>query len=255
MSFHVVAYYQSIATAGELLALTPVEDNTVTENGDHIYVPAVYNKVIAAFASFASDGIAAQLQSPSLRAMFFPDFGEIEAASLNLTGYNAFENYLDNPLSLVTNEGLDFYSELSSGATPPIVGYGVVFLSDTAPTPAKGQMVRVKATAAIAQSASAWVSGPLTFSQTLPVGTYDIVGMRVVSADGVVARLIFIGASSVTRPGCPVAAAYNTAVPAVFEKGGMGIYGSFNSTNPPSLEILGGAAAVQEVYLDLIKRG
>ncbi len=113
----------------------------------------------------------------------------------------------------------------------------------------------MRATSAIAQAAFTWVNGGLTFAQTLPVGTYQIIGLRAMSADLIAARLVYIGAAAVTKPGVPGVADMQSVVPAGFGVGEMGVLGQFESTNPPSIDVLGGVSASQTYEFDLIKTG
>ena len=70
MAIHTIAYGQSVLTAGTLQAITPIPDATVTENGKLVYVPAKYNKVVAAGASSTATALTqAQPHAPSLREM------------------------------------------------------------------------------------------------------------------------------------------------------------------------------------------
>lgn len=254
MSVHTVAYYKSVLSAGTLQAITPVPDPTVTINGNDIQVPGTYNKVtrIGSIAG-THQGKQVELQSPSLRELYFPEFfpGELVATFDDPFSFTDLDN---SPLQLVTNEGLDFYSDAGGDDTTAQGVYGIVFLTDSPIVKASGKMRTIRASAAIQQAVNAWASGQLTFDQTLPVGTYDVVGLRAEAAGLVAARLIFIGASGITRPGVLCQSSANKIGVPHFRNGNFGIFGTFDSTTPPSIEVLGGTATAQEVYLDLVKR-
>lgn len=254
MTMHMVAFKQaSLLAAPYLQALTPVPDPTVTENGTLLYVPDKYNQVIVAVAiALAGTGSRNYLESPSLREMFYPELVPFQVSGPS-DNVGMVCDFRGNPIALVTNEGLQFFSDLNNAAVATTV-YGVVVLADGKTAPSAGKIFPIQATAAITQVAGAWVNGPITFSQTLPVGSYDIVGMRVSAAGLIAARLVFIGASAVTRPGVLGSTGFNYPGLGIFRMGQSGLFGTFDSTTPPSLEVLGGGVTAQEIVLDLIKR-
>lgn len=248
--FHTVAYHGAVTASGTLAALTPVTDPTVTINGNHILVPDKYNQVLGAAVLDTSSSVTrAQLQSPSLREMFFPEVRNVVAAG---SWEQYFMNTLnsDSPLPVKTNEGLDFYQ---NGGGASSTQFGLVWLSDGAVTPVKGSIFTMYATAAITPSSTEWVNGALTFDQTLPVGNYQVVGMKVAAgAAGGAGRLVFVGASAITRPGVPCHQYTNQSIEFGFRYGAAGTFGTFNSLTPPSLDLLGGTGAAQEIWLDLM---
>lgn len=254
MSVHTVAYTDSVLSSGTLAAITPVPDPTVTINSKNIQVPAAYNKVtrVASIAG-TNAGSQVELQSPSLRELYFPEFfpGELLATFDNPEDFADLD---DSPLQLVTNEGLEFFTNAGGNGTVAQQVYGVVFLTDAPIVKSAGKFRTIRGTLAISASATAWVSGQITFDQTLPVGTYDVVGMRVEAAGLVVARLIFTGASGISRPGVLCQSSANKIGQRKFRNGNFGVFGTFDSTTPPSVEVLGGTSSSQVVYLDLVKR-
>ncbi len=76
--------------------------------------------------------------------------------------------------------------------------------------------------------------------------------MRVESSDGIFARLIFI--DSARRPGVIVTPDNQVEAGRDFRYGRAGVFGQFDLNQPPSLEVLGGVATSQVVYLDLIRQ-
>lgn len=251
-----VAYYQSILSSGTLQALAPVVDPTVTEQGNDILVPDKLNQVglFAGIDATASIGGATQvqLQSPSLREIFFPQSPNFQPIA-NLDTFRSWSKQLQAPIPLKTNEGLQFFTDAGGDGTTAHDEYGIVFLVDGAIAPAKGPIYVVRATAAIQQAVGVWVNGQLTFDQTLPVNTYDVVGVAFEATSGVAGRLLFVGASAVARPGALVHTLGLADIPPGFElDGSLGVLGSFNSTTPPSIEMLGGTAASQTVWLALV---
>jgi len=256
MAMHLLGYYESVLTAGTLQALTPVPDPTVTESGNLIYVPDKYDQIV--YASALTNGTSAftraQLQAPSLREMFFPDITELLQGASG-TGFRQPDDYSQNPMQLKTNEGLEFFSDGGGDGSTGQGAYGLVWLADGKLSVSSGKVMTVRATAAASLAAGQWVNSALTFDQTLPVGTYDVIGMRAIGANLVASRLQFIGSSAVTRPGVPGVADEQQQGYNHFRKGASGTFGSFDSVTPPSAEFLGITDTSQVVYLDLVKTG
>ena len=255
MPMHMIAYNSTVSAAPSAAqAITPVPDSTVTISGNLVYVPDKYNQVLT-FAGIVGAGSMTDthLEAPSLRGEFFPYLSSMTVGTYFADQFSG-ENLRDNPLQLQTNEGLEFFSDANNGATATQV-IGLVVLSDGAPSIAKGKMFTMKCTASAALAVGEWVNSALTFDQTLPVGNYDIVGMAVQGTDLRAARLVFIGPSAVTRPGVLATQDSTSPIMPLQRYGNSGVYGSFNSVTPPSVDFLGTVGGTsQTVYLDLIAR-
>jgi hypothetical protein len=247
--FHLAAFEQSIDPAGALTAITAVREEMFFTNGADFRVPKEYPNIIGAIA-MANDASAsrAQIQSPSLRMIANLDVEPIViAAVLGNPPEQCF--WPDNPVPLTPDEALNF-AFLSDPAAAAL-HYGLVYLSDGPQVPITGQGFTVRCTATVQQVAGAWVNGNLTFAQSLPSGSYQVIGMRCRSTDAVAARLVF--PSTVARPGVPVVNAIGDQDPYWTRFGRMGVFGEFPHTNPPTIDVLGGAAAAQTVMLDLVR--
>lgn len=253
--FHTIAFSQNNTSVNVGTLTTPVVDPTVTINGNNLLVPDKINNLFAA-AGFTTAGTAAtkgQLQSPSLREMFFPSLTPLPVAATLDTFAHVYELF-DNPIPLVTNEGLN-YQQNATNSTSSGQSGAIVWLSDGARSQSmKSKIYTMRATASIQQAVNAWTNGALTFDQTLPVGNYDIVGMRAEAAGLLAARLVFIGQSAITRPGCPGNADDTKTDMVEFRYGKLGVWGTFNSLTPPSIDVLGGTASAQTLYIDLVPR-
>lgn len=253
--FHTVAFSQNMGSVNLGGLVTPIVDNTVTIQGNNLLIPATYNQLFGAagFATAASTVTTMQIQAPSLREVFYPNVMPIVLGA-TFSGLPAVYEAFDNPLPLETNEGLNLYSDALL-ATPTGQQGAVVFLSDGKRTPVTGQRIyTMKCTAAVQCAVNAWVNGPLTFNQTLPVANYDVVGMRAEGTGLYAARINFIGASAITRPGCPGVSGPSQMDLYDFRMGRVGVWGSFNSLTPPSIDFFGGTSTAQVIYLDLVQR-
>lgn len=254
MPMQLVAYQSSVTSSGTLSAIVPVPDPSITVQGNDFLVPDKYNQVVYAAALVTGHAqTQAQLQSPSLRNMWYPDLNPLVVAA-TFEGIDLLMDLSQYPLQLATNEGLQFWSDGGGDGTTAQNVYGLVWFADGKLAPATSAFQTIRATASIQQSKTAWANGQLTFDQVLPVGNYDIVGMQASGAGLVAARLVFIGSSALTRPGVVGDADLNNVYHQQFRFGASGVFGTFNSTTPPSIDVLGGTASSQTFLFDLVKR-
>jgi hypothetical protein len=247
--FHLSAWYQSVDPAGVLLPINGVPEATLMVAGADIRVPKALPFIIGA-AGLANDasGSRAQIQSPSLRIQTNLD---VEPLVLALVFGNPPEQsfWPQTPVQVVPDESLNF--AILSDPAAAAAHYGLVFLADGAQNPIEGNIFSVRCTAAITLSAGVWVNGALTFQQTLPAGRYAVVGMRARSANLVAARLVF--QEQMARPGVLAVNAIADQDPYWTRFGRMGVFGEFESTNPPTVDALGVTDSAEIFILDLVR--
>jgi hypothetical protein len=250
MGFTLVAWSKSI-DATSLTALDALADQHVRTQGPDIIVPRDYNKILFV-AAVGSNVTAAQLQSPSLRRRTNLDISPILRSSQSDSLVPVFSSYIGNPIALESDEALDaLATEDAAGASRVTV---VAALADGEPSPASGDIFTVKASSTNAATAYTWTNVQLTFSQSLPAGTYQVVGFRHESTTGIAARLVFVGGR--WRPGVISAVTASTTRETPFRNGLIGVYGEFRHNTPPTVDVLcGGADASHTFYFDLIKIG
>jgi hypothetical protein len=248
--FHLAAYSANIDSAN-LTALTPLADTSilVDQANKQITVPEL-NKVIASYAIGAGVTIA-QLSAPSMRRFLLYDISPIER---NATPRNPLRicDQTNNPLSLVTNEYLQFLAaEDGAGATRVT---GLVWLADRQPTPVGGDEMTVRATSSTTLVAYTWTACTLTLTQTLPAGLYSLVGLAASSAGAIAARVVFVGGRY--RPGIVASTETGGMNWPMFRHGNFGEFGRFQHNLIPQIEMLSSSADTsEEFYLDLVKVG
>lgn len=248
--FHIIAWFQSVDPGGAFQAINAVREEMLFSSGVDIRVFPKLNNIIAeaAIINDATVEDRAQIQSPSLRTLANIDIEPIiiAAAPANPGAWNV---HPENPIPVVDDEALNFF--ISSNPAAPVVHYGLVWLADGPTQPVKGRMFSVKFTSAVAQVAGSWVNGNIVLSQVLPAGRYQVIGMRVRSADMIAGRLVFVG--QVPRPGVLGVTTIGNVDNYWTRFGRIGVWGEFPHTTPPTIDILGGVAAAQNGVLDLIK--
>lgn len=228
-----------------LAAATAVQDPTIRTSTTFAYMPPISNIVGVYPIGVTISG--AQLQAPSLKKFINYDIAPLDVSATPTTPYKYLPHYL-SPYVLQPNEGLQAYLTDTAGT----IDYVIVELSDgpVAPVSPAGALT-IKATATITAVAANWTNGTLTFTQTLPVGNYQLIGFRVEAAGVVAARLFPVG--GIYRPGV-IARQGVSDMDAPYDRfGGKGVLFTFNQLTPPSLDILGTVGSKTcTVYLDII---
>lgn len=246
---HLAAWSQSVDLAGVLTALNAVQDPALTTSGADIRVPMQLPVILGQAALIGNTTASrAQISSPSLRAMVNLDIEPI----INALVFGSLPEqllHLDSPIPVQANESLNFFAQATGGAATQ--NYGLIWLGDGPQQPVKGSIYSVRATATVALAASTWVNGNLTFSQTLPAGSYQVVGMRARGTNLVAARLVFPG--NAWRPGVAAVNAIGNVDPYQFRFGSMGVFGQFDNTTPPTVDCLGVTDAAQTFDFDIIR--
>lgn len=247
--FQLMAYGESIAPNSALVNVAVIADDTVYTAGDDLRVPGGLPYLIGETGAIDATGAGRiQIQSPSLRRMANLDVAPF-ATGLTITNHRHINMHADSPLGLVPDESVE--ALVYNTETVAALHYVGLWFGDGPQVQVSGEIFTVRATASLTAIATAWVSSNLTFGTDLPVGNYNVVGMRVVETNGVFARLIFKGGT--WRPGCIVSPTVTQGDNSNFRRGALGVWGNFHTNAPPSMEFIGAAGAVTpEVYLDLM---
>ena len=252
MTYHVAAFSEQILAPGTLQPIAAVPDTQIFTSGDDIRVPAGLDHLLAAF-SIGSAQTRARVVAPSLRAFANHEIAPKNIAESIRTPFpNRLIVFTRNPIPLAVGESLNYESDGGSGAG---VGRqtGVILLGDGPVVPVLGAMRTVRATAAIAAPEAVWTSGALTFSEDLPAGIYQVVGGRCEADNPGAFRLIFV--SGGPRPGSLAVLDAEGSDVTGSRMGSWGVWGQFDTNQPPTLEILSlaGPGLVQILYLEIIR--
>jgi len=247
MTMHLVGYELSASNAA-LTALTPIPDGTVMISGNDIRVPAGMNNICWANAQInsAAATLRAQLTSPSLRALvpfdILPIVNGLVPGSLP-----AINRLWNTPLPLVALESLD--AQTQNGANV----MNRVFLSfcDGPVKPVTGNIYSIRFTLAAGLATATWANSVITFQSVLPYGNYNIVGARVWSANSCAFRIFPVGGA--WRPGGLCGSTEAGQEWPDFRFGNSGMWAAFNSTTPPSIDVMGITDSAQVGVFDLIK--
>ena len=250
---HMAAYYESIDPAGAYAAIAAVQDPAINTRGDDIRIASQIPFIFcAAGLTAANVYTSSPLRSPSLRTlnnMFIRPL----ANAVTFGDPPEVLPFPANPRGMVPAEDLQFWTNSTPNAGAE-AHYGLVWFCDGPLSPQNGEIFSVGATAGITLAAGTWVNGNITFDQALPSGSYQVVGLRVEGANLVGARLVFPGGGAEAfRPGCPGSTAATVVDNVDFRKGVLGVWGTFDQDNPPTLDALGVTDTAQTITMDLIK--
>lgn len=251
--FTLVGWYQNIDPGAAFTALDALADQHVTVTGDDIRVPTLNQIVAVAVGAENSVAPRARLVSPSLRRKTNPLIVPLNVAAAASVEPNSPQRVVDlrsNPIPLVVGENLN--CEINSNPAVAQDQWGLVWLADGPIAPVTGAMFTARATSATAVAANVWSNVAITFDEDLPRGRYQVVGLRGESASMIACRLVFPGGG--WRPGVLGLDAVDDLQHPMFRLGGMGIFGEFEDTEPPTVDVLADLAdATQEFYVDLIQ--
>lgn len=252
MSFHLAAFSEQIAAAGTLQSIAAVADDQVFTSGDDLRVPQGLDRLLAAW-SIGSGQTRARIVAPSLRAFANLELSpKIVDENIGTSGPERLVTYARDPLPLAVGESVNYESD---GGAAAGVGQqtGIILLSDGPAVPVGGAIRTIRATSSIAGVEAVWTTGALAFSEDLPTGVYQVVGGRCETDNNGAFRLIFVAGGP--RPGALSSNGDGGAEVTSARLGMWGVWGQFDTNQPPTLEILaiGGAATAQVVYLDIIR--
>lgn len=249
-NFHLAAFYTpSLADSQTNLAIAGVTDQVLTLAGNNFQTPSPADLLL--FYAGGANVVRARLNTPKWRYVGLPSLVPISLGATIPSPPPLYDarNY---PLRIDPVDSISL--ELSSLVVGAALAVGGMWMRYSPAQPAVGPVYRVRGTAAITAAAGTWQNGTITMDQPLPMGRYQVVGMRVVGANLALARLIFPG--SFYRPGSLCFETTAGLPHPAFEMGGLGVWGEFVVPNVPNLEILStGANTAQEVFLDLIRVG
>lgn len=253
--FTLAAFIQSVNNAGVYTQIAAAADPILTVTGNKILCPAPNNIVLAAGGY---DSTVAQprgrIVSPSLLTLdrFQVRPGSILAGSPVLpTSPTKVADLRSDPLPLVVGEQMTFEILSTPGAAH--IQWGLIWLADGAIKPVNAKTYTVRAASATPAVAITWSNVAIVFDDALPRGRYQVVGLRGESASMIACRLLIPG--QFWRPGSiGMQTSTDVDTDSIFRYGNMGIYGEFEDTSQPTMDVLCGLAdATQEFFLDLVQ--
>lgn len=247
-NFHVACYSGSVG-AGLLNVDTPaVQDGQLTIANNHFVLP---RQAQFLWAYPVGVGLSrARLNTPKMRYVGLPSIVPVNVGTSVASPPNVVDWTADNiMLDTIDEVAVECSSSDAGAQTMKVL---VAFGFGMRPVPAQ-PVFRIRGTASITASTTAWTNGSITLDQTLPRGTYDVVGLDAVGTNLLAARMVFSGYGF--RPGCLARNSASSLQHPLFTNGKLGVFGTFDSINLPTIDVIAlGANTSQEIFLDLVRR-
>jgi hypothetical protein len=245
---HTLAFEGAVGQTADT-DIAAVFDGIIPVDASNHFLPQTSLSLIYAFAS-ALHLSRGKFSSPVFRQIANPAIRPINVALLPVD-LIPIADYLANPVQLPPQAPLQ-YLATSTLACGTEVTYCVLGVLQQYLQPAVGNIITLRATGTTTAVAKSWTYCALTFDQTIIQGTYQVIGAEVISTTGVAFRLTID--NQYYRPGGIAGATDAIRTPPQQRKGGWGVWGQFQNTSPPRLEVLCNAAdTAQEIYMDVIK--
>jgi hypothetical protein len=254
MPFTTVAFIQSVDPAGVFTAINAaLGEDHVNVTGTDIKVPELSQIcAVAAGVEIAVESFA-RLTAPSLRGLAryeIAPFSTATAAAVEPASPHPVVDLRRGPLALVRDEVLN--AEIQSNPVAAQIQWVIVWFCDGPIEPVAGRQFSVRMTGTTALTANVWTKVPLTLTEDLPRGRYQVVGMRAESAGCVAARLVPIGGR--WRPGVLGCDAQSDLDHKMFRQGELGVFAEFEDTDTPGAEFLSVSPdTAEDVVLDLVQ--
>lgn len=246
---HTVAYTCSTTATADVDS-TAITDSIETIQNGHI-VPQVDKQLVYAWTG-AVTLIRSKITSPTIRQFSPIQLRPIDT-SATPTSRTPINDWRQNPPILKALEEIQV--QCTNSAAGPNTCITILGLRTGAMIPQPmGELITMRGTGTTTVTAGAWTGTAITWADSLPQGNYACVGLNVVSATGLAARLIFD--QQVERPGTIISTTDAIIPWNGFLKGGLGVMGYFNSFRMPNVECLCNSAdTAQEVFLDFVRVG
>lgn len=245
---HLAAFRGSVTNGTTNTAIAGVADNALTRSASSAFFAPPGGTIFAASAG-GVNASRSRINTPVLRAVGLPyiaplNTGVTSPSPPNIAIYGDF-----GPRPQPTDE---VSVEATHTDAAPQIQFALMWFKFGGRQVPTGMIYRLRFTAAITGVIGSWASGAIVLDQNVPSGNYAIVGMDVFGTNLLAARLIFTGGG--WRPGVQARNAVGSVPDKMWLSGRMGVFGEFDNTAIPQLEIYVEAAnSAQEGYLDVVK--
>ena len=240
-------FYASITNNVTDTLVTAISDQMVNVV-DSRYQFQQPRKLLRAFAGIPN-GTAARIDAPSFNGFVRPVISPIDADTTLGGNLPPVVDYGDRGLTLPARENI---GPLVTRAGTAAADCAVLLWSTTNFRPAPtGPCYTVRATSSNTGASGGWRLQTLTLDQALPAGRYACIGLTVFGANLLAARLVFQGQTE--RPGVMANVDQTSWVYPSLRYGGYGLFGEFDNTAVPQVELISYGTMTTQVYtLDLI---
>lgn len=229
--------------------INAVPDQHIKTQNEFVYIGG-NNRIIGSKA-FVGTSDFCRLLSPSLRAINPESVTHLEAVAVQ-AGYVDRAFHPEKVIPLVPNEALECEIYNNPGVVLETV---IVQLAPGGITPVTGDIrsLYFNTTPVLAQGV--WAFAEIEIPDGLPVGSYDVVGCKLLSATSTAFRWVPVGGAH--RPGGICTPSELFTEPFYQRYGRMGAWFTFDTVQLPGIEVIDSAATGElqlHGFLDIIKR-
>lgn len=248
-----VAYSDSTSSAQTDTDIPLVSDPSVTILNNHPIFPNPYSIMWAYALGLLMQRV--RISAPRLRPITRPLISPVDQSATPTENLRIAE-WWRRPLMLNPVEEIQMLRTNTTAVAER--DFVVLTVGDGQRNVPQGDCFTVRGTTAFSATVATWSPGTITLDDTLQVGRYSIVGLRVENAGGVAGRLIFpgvpvAGASPVLRPGVKVAQSVADEDTWWMRYGVSGEYGQFESFALPQIDMMvATVAANPTVLMDIV---
>lgn len=241
------AYYASIVNNSTDALVTAIPDETVNVV-DSRYQFQQQRRLLRAFAG-VPNGTAVRIDAPSFSGFVRPVISPIDADTTLGGNLPPVMDFGDRALTIAAKENV---GPLVTRAGAGAADCAVLLWASPAPRAApSGPCYTVRGTSANTGAAGGWRLSTLTLDQALPAGRYAVIGLTIFGPNVLAGRLVFQG--QVERPGVMANVDQTSWVYPSLRFGSMGLFGEFDNTAVPQLQLLSyGAMTTQVITMDLV---
>jgi hypothetical protein len=246
MPYHVVAYTANTNTQTNFDA-TPVADSQIPIQNGH-YLPQVPLNFYGGLF-YGANLTAIRLVTPRSRMVVPPPLYPIVGALLPPDRPHIFDRRT-NPFLLNAVEEVSM--QMNVGGTANAQNIAVCFWGTSLDPVPPGDIYALHGTSTTAAVSLTWTQLTVTWDQTIPAGTYAVVGTQHQSTNALAHRVHFL--DQIWRPGFASLTALGNISEPSYYYGGWGKLGQFVTYAYPFIEVLvNGTDNAHDIVMNIVK--
>jgi hypothetical protein len=248
MSFHTVVYTSNTFGVTNF-DMTPATDAIIAIQNGH-YLPQVPLNFYGGWFS-GTLMTAIRLNTPRSRQVVPPPLYPIQNTALPPDRPHIFDRRM---MPFLLNAVEEVSMQVNLGGAANAIASAVMFWGTSIDPVTYGDVWALHGTATTTASALAWTQLNVTWDQTLPAGTYNLIGSQIQSTNAICHRWIPRLGTQLWRPGAlSITSLTNISDPTMYY-GGWGAWLQFNTYTYPLPEVFcNGADAAHDVTIFFTK--
>lgn len=248
MSYHVVAY-QANTFGVTSWDSTPVTDALIAIQNGH-YFPHIPLYMYGGWFGGANL-TAVILVTPKSRMVVPPRLYPIQQALLPPDRPHMFDRRT-NPFGLNAVEEISV--QMNIGGAANAINTAILFIGQSLDPVPQGDPYTLHGTATTAAVANTWTQIVPVWDQTIPAGTYSVIGTQHQSTNAIAHRFFF--KNQLLRPGFLSLTSLGNLSDPTYYYGGWGQLGQFTTTAYPTIEVFcNGTDAAHDLTMTMVKVG